>query len=141
MIENRKARYNYELIDDYQCGIVLNGCEIKSLRNGNANMVDSYCVFVGGELYIRNFYIKEYENKGFVRLDPNRDRKLLLKKNELRKLQTKIKEKGLAIIPTKIYINDRGRAKVCIYLAKGKHSYDKKQSIKERDIDRANGLI
>lgn len=135
-IQNKKARFNYEFLEEYKAGIVLNGCEIKSIRMGNVNMGESYCIFNNGELFIKNMHITPYENAGYENLDPIRDRKLLLTKRELNKLNQKIKEKGLTIVPVKMFIDERGFAKLNIALAKGKHTYDKKQTIKERDIDR-----
>lgn len=134
--ENRKAHFNYFLTDEYQAGIVLNGCEIKSIRNGNVNMSDSYCCFVNGELYIKNMHISEYKNSGYIHVDTTRDRKLLLKRNELKRLNQNVKTKGKTIVPVKLIINDRGRCKVIISLATGKHTYDKSKELKEKDLDR-----
>ena len=136
--ENRKARFNYTLHDEYKSGIVLTGCEIKSIRKGDVNITsDTFCIFNNGELFIRNMYIKPYENSGYVKNDePTRDRKLLLTRHELRKLEQKIKTKGMTIVPVKVIIDDRGLAKVIINLASGKKTYDKSQSIKERDLKR-----
>ena len=137
-IDNRKANYNYFFIEEYVAGIALIGCEIKSIRNREVNMSDSYCTFVGNELFIKNLHISPYENSNFTYkdYDPKRDRKLLLKKSELRKLRRDVQEKGNTIVPVNLFVNKEGRVKLTIALAKGKHTYDKSQSIKERDLDR-----
>ena len=137
-IDNRKANYNYFFIEEYVAGIALIGCEIKSIRNREVNMSDAYCTFMGNELYIKNMHISPYENSNFTYkdYDPKRDRKLLLKKSELRKLRRDVQEKGNTIVPVNLFINKEGMVKLTIALAKGKHTYDKSQSIKERDLDR-----
>ena len=138
LIDNRKANYNYFLLEEYVAGIVLEGCEVKSIRNRDVNMSDSYCAFVGNELVIKNMHISPYKNSGFAYkdYDPKRDRKLLLTKRELRKLQKDVQIKGHTITPVNLYINDKGLVKLTIAMAKGKHTYDKSQTIKERDLDR-----
>ena len=138
LIDNRKANYNYFLLEEYVAGIVLKGCEIKSIRNRDVNMSDSYCTFVGNELIIKNMHISPYKNSGFAYGDyePKRDRKLLLTKRELRKLQRDVQAKGYTIVPVNLYTNDKGLVKLTIAMAKGKHTYDKSQTIKERDLDR-----
>ena len=138
LIDNRKANYNYFLLEEYVAGIVLEGCEVKSIRNRDVNMSDSYCTFVGNELIIKNMHISPYKNSGFTYkdYDPKRDRKLLLTKRELRKLQKDVQIKGHTITPVNLYINDKGLVKLTIAMAKGKHTYDKSQAIKERDLDR-----
>lgn len=138
LIDNRKANYNYFLLEEYVAGIVLIGCEIKSIRNRDVNMSDSYCTFVGNELIIKNMHISPYKNSGFAYgdYDPKRDRKLLLTKRELRKLQRDVQTKGITIVPVNLYTNDKGLVKLTIAVAKGKHTYDKSQTIKERDLDR-----
>ena len=138
LIDNRKANYNYFLLEEYVAGIVLIGCEIKSIRNRDVNMSDSYCTFVGNELIIKNMHISPYKNSGFAYgdYDPKRDRKLLLTKRELRKLQRDVQTKGITIVPVNLYTNDKGLVKLTIAMAKGKHTYDKSQTIKERDLDR-----
>lgn len=138
LIDNRKANYNYFLLEEYVAGIVLIGCEIKSIRNRDVNMSDSYCTFVGNELIIKNMHISLYKNSGFAYgdYDPKRDRKLLLTKRELRKLQRDVQTKGITIVPVNLYTTDKGLVKLTIAMAKGKHTYDKSQSIKERDLDR-----
>ena len=138
LIDNRKANYNYFLLEEYVTGIVLEGCEVKSIRNRDVNMSDSYCTFVGDELIIKNMHISPYKNSGFAYgdYDPKRDRKLLLTKRELRKLQRDVQTKGITIIPVNLYTTDKGLVKLTIAVAKGKHTYDKSQTIKERDLDR-----
>lgn len=138
LIDNRKANYNYFLLEEYVAGIVLEGCEVKSIRNRDVNMSDSYCTFVGNELIIKNMHISPYKNSGFTYKDyePKRDRKLLLTKRELRKLQKDVQAKGYTIVPVNLYTNDKGLVKLTIAMAKGKHTYDKSQTIKERDLDR-----
>ena len=138
LIDNRKANYNYFILEEYVAGIALIGCEVKSIRNRDVNMSDSYCTFVGNELIIKNMHISPYKNSGFTYkdYDPKRDRKLLLTKRELRKLQKDVQIKGHTITPVNLYINDKGLVKLTIAMAKGKHTYDKSQTIKERDLDR-----
>ena len=138
LIDNRKANYNYFLLEEYVAGIVLIGCEIKSIRNRDVNMSDSYCTFVGNELIIKNMHISPYKNSRFAYgdYDPKRDRKLLLTKRELRKLQRDVQTKGITIVPVNLYTTDKGLVKLTIAMAKGKHTYDKSQTIKERDLDR-----
>ena len=138
LIDNRKANYNYFLLEEYVAGIVLEGCEVKSIRNRDVNMSDSYCTFVGNELIIKNMHISPYKNSSFTYkdYDSKRDRKLLLTKRELRKLQKDVQAKGYTIVPVNLYTNDKGLVKLTIAMAKGKHTYDKSQTIKERDLDR-----
>ena len=138
LIDNRKANYNYFLLEEYVAGIILEGCEVKSIRNRDVNMSDSYCTFVGNGLIIKNMHISPYKNSGFTYkdYDPKRDRKLLLTKRELRKLQKDVQIKGHTITPVNLYINDKGLVKLTIAMVKGKHTYDKSQTIKERDLDR-----
>lgn len=140
-IKNRKASYEYSFLDTYIAGIQLVGVEIKSIRNGRVNLSESYCVFQQGELYLKNTHISPYENAGYVKVDPLRDRKLLLNKTELRKLSEGVSRKGLTIVPTKMFINDRGLCKVEICLCQGKKNYDKRESLKEKDMKkRVNNL-
>ena len=135
-IKNRKASYEYNFLDTYIAGIQLVGVEIKSIRNGRVNLSESYCVFRHGELFLMNTHISPYENAGYVKVDPLRERKLLLNKNELRKLSDGVSRKGLTIVPTKMFINDRGLCKVEICLCQGKKNYDKRESLKEKDLKR-----
>jgi SsrA-binding protein len=132
-IVNRKAKFNYEFIESYKAGMVLTGTEIKSIKEGKVNLGDSFCYFRQGELWIKNLHISEYKNGSYANHEPMRLRKLLLTKKEIGKLEGTIKEKGLTIIPYKIFFNERGLAKIEIALARGKKSFDKRESIKERD--------
>lgn len=136
-IRNKKAGFEYEFLEHYTAGIVLSGTEIKSIREGKASLVDSYCYFVGNELFVKNMNVAEYWwGSSFSRQDPKRDRKLLLTRRELRKLQRAVKEKGLTIVTTRLFISDNGYAKLNIALAKGKREFDKRESIKEKDMRR-----
>lgn len=135
-IKNKKAFFEYEIIESFTAGIVLLGTEIKSIRAGRANLTDSYCQFVAGEMYVRNLHISEYELGTCNNHVAKRDRKLLLQRRELQKWQKKVKESGLTIIPLKLFINDKGLAKIEIGLCKGKKVYDKRESIKQRDAGR-----
>lgn len=139
-IVNRRAEFEYHFLDTFEAGISLTGTEIKSLRGGNANINDAFCFFENGELYIKNMYIKEYAFATYFNHEARRTRKLLLRKLELRKLERRVKERGLTIVPYRLYFSERGFAKVEIALAQGKKSFDKRESIKEkdqrRDLDR-----
>jgi SsrA-binding protein len=135
-IINRKARYEYHFLQKFEAGLALLGTEVKALRDGEANIGDAWCYFRGGELYLKNLHIGDYKYGSGYQHDPMRERKLLLKKSELRKLERKSKEKGLTIIPYRLYFSDTGYAKCEIVVAKGKKAYDKRESIKERDIQR-----
>ena len=135
-IDNRRARYEYEFVDTYEAGIMLSGTEVKSLRAGEANLADAYCYFKRDELWIKSLFIKEYKHGTAANHDPVRQRKLLLKKRELAKLDKKIREKGLTIVPTKLWMNDRGIVKCNIALARGKKTYDKRDSLKKADNKR-----
>lgn len=139
-IVNRRAEFEYHFLDTFEAGISLTGTEIKSLRGGNANINDAFCFFENGELYIKNMYIKEYAFATYFNHEARRTRKLLLRKLELRKLERRVKERGLTIVPYRLYFSERGFAKLEIALAQGKKSFDKRESIKEkdqrRDLDR-----
>lgn len=135
-IVNRRAKFEYQFVDTYEAGIVLQGTEIKSIRQGNANLSDAYCFFRDGELYIKSMYIAEYENGTYANHEARRTRKLLLHRRELKKLERRVKEKGMTIVPYRLYLSERGIAKVEIALSSGKKSYDKRQTIKERDNKR-----
>ncbi len=136
-IENRKAKFNYEFIDKYEAGIKLFGTEIKSIREGKAGIAESFCEFKNQELYIINMQIDEYKFGGqYYNHNAKRERKLLLKKKELRKLEKEVKNTGLTIIPVRLYINDAGFAKLKIALSRGRKLYDKRQNIKEKDVQR-----
>lgn len=135
-IKNRKATFEYELIERFVAGIMLLGTEIKSIRNGKVNLTDSYCQFVNGELYVKNLHIAEYEMGTCNNHIAKRDRKLLLNKKELLKLDKKVRESGLTIIATKLFVNSKGLAKLEIALARGKKTYDKRESLKLKDSKR-----
>lgn len=135
-VVNRKAKYEYEFITNYEAGIVLMGTEIKSIRQNNVNLKDAYCVFKKGELYIKSLFIGEYKFGNIFNHETRRDRKLLLRRGELRKLEKRVKERGFTIVPYRLYISERGFAKVEIALAQGKKIYDKRKSIKEKDQKR-----
>jgi SsrA-binding protein len=136
VIKNKKAHHEYFLLQEFTAGIQLTGTEIKSIREGKASIVDAYCTFTGNELFVRGMHIAEYYQGTYNNHEPKRDRKLLLTKRELHKLLVKVKEKGLTIVPTLLFINERGLAKLTIALAKGKHSYDKRETLKQKDIQR-----
>ena len=135
-IKNRRASFDYEFIETFQAGMVLTGTEIKSIRAGKASLVDAFCYFNGNELYVKNMHIAEYWWGSWGKHDPRRERKLLLTRKELSKLQRAVKEKGLTIVGVKLYIADNGYAKLLIALARGKKEYDKRASIKEKDLRR-----
>ena len=135
-IKNKRATFDYIISDTYTAGIVLTGTEIKSIRLGKASLVDTYCIFTGDELWIKNMYVAEYFYGSYNNHTARRDRKLLLERKELRKLKQSVKSPGFTIVPTRLFINERGLAKIVIGLARGKHEYDKRESIKERDDKR-----
>ena len=135
-IRNKKANFEFEFMDTYVAGLVLKGTEIKSIREAKVSMTEAFCVFFEDELFIRQMHIAPYSMASSYNHVAIRDRKLLLQKKELVKLQTKSQEKGLAIIPVRIFINDRGQAKLEIALARGKKNHDKRQDLKEKDAKR-----
>jgi SsrA-binding protein len=135
-IKNRQAYFEYFIDDKYVAGIILTGTEVKSLREGKANFNDSYCIFNRGELWIRSFHISEYSHGTVNNHDPIRERKLLLNKRELKKLEAKIKEKGYTIVPLRLFFNEKKLAKLEIGLGKGKKLHDKRETIKQRDTER-----
>lgn len=138
-LQNKKAYFDYFVEDEYTAGIVLVGGEVKSIRNGNVSLSDSFCYLSSeNEMMLKNSYIKLYENAGMVKYDERRERKLLLRKEELRKIQRFMKEKGkgYTIVPLSMFFNERGKCKLQIGICKGKKKYDKRESIKERDIER-----
>ncbi len=135
-LNNKKAYHEYFFEATYTAGIVLAGTEIKSLRNGKASFNDSYCMFENGELFVKSLHISEYAFGTYTNHEPMQERKLLLNKKELRKLEAKAKEKGYSIIPLKIFINEKGFAKMDIGLGKGKKNYDKRETLKQRENDR-----
>jgi SsrA-binding protein len=135
-IKNKKASFEYYFVQTFRAGLVLYGTEIKSIREGKVNLSDSYCLFSKGELWVHDMHISEYRFGSYYNHQAKRTRKLLLKKNELRKLENKSKEKGFTIIPTLLFVDERGDAKLEIALCKGKHSYDKRETIKLKDNKR-----
>ncbi len=135
-IVNRRARFEYEIMEELEAGMVLTGTEIKSLRSSKASIAESFCQFIEGELYIINMMIDEYKLGTFYNHKTKRERKLLLHKKELQKLEKKLKDAGNTIIPLKLYINNGGKAKVLIALARGKKLFDKRESIKDRENKR-----
>ena len=139
--ENRKARFNYEIIDTYEAGIVLMGTEVKSLREGKANIAESYASDEGGEIWLINSYLPEYLQANRFNHEPRRRRKLLLSGREIHRLRSAINREGMTLIPLKIYFNDRGRAKMELALAKGKKLHDKRESEKERDWNRQKSRL
>lgn len=135
-IRNRQATFNYELLDKYIAGIVLKGTEIKSIKEGKVNLQDGYCYVNNGELFVKGINITPYAQGTHYNHEPARERKLLLRKPEIRKLESKMEEKGLTLVPIRLFVTERGLAKLEIALARGKKQYDKRQSIKEKDIRR-----
>jgi len=135
-IKNKRASFEYLLLQEFTAGIQLTGTEIKSIREGKASIADAYCTFKGDELFVINMHIAEYSFGTYNNHEPKRDRKLLLTKRELHKMQAKVKEKGFTIIPTLLFINEKGLAKLTISLARGKHYYDKRESLKQKDVKR-----
>ena len=140
-IKNRRASHDYEFIEEYNAGVVLTGTEIKSIRAGKASIVDTYCYFNRGELWLKGMNISEYKLGTYYNHEEKRERKLLLRSKELEKLERKTKETGLTIVPTKVFLNEKGFAKIRIALARGKKNYDKRETLKlkdaKRDMDRA----
>ncbi len=135
-IKNKKAAFEYYLLDAFTAGIVLTGTEIKSIRSGKASLKESYCAFQEEELFVRNMHISTYDYGTYNNHEPKRERKLLLQARELRKLKTKLEEKGFTLVPTRLFINEKGLAKLEISLAKGKKLYDKRDTIKKKDQQR-----
>lgn len=135
-IVNRVARHDYFIVEEYECGITLTGTEIKSIRDGKANIKDSYGIVKNGECFLLNMFISHYKEGNIFNHNETRTRKLLLHKQEIRKLNDKIKLEGYTLIPLKVYFNDKNKAKVLLGLCKGKKDYDKRESIKEKDIKR-----
>ncbi len=135
-IKNRKAKFNYEFLDKYTAGIKLAGTEIKAIREGKANISESFCEFNNHELFVINMHVEEYSHASHFNHNPKSERKLLLQKRELRKLEKEVTNSGLTIIPLRLFINERGLAKLQITLAKGKKLYDKRETIKDRESKR-----
>jgi SsrA-binding protein len=135
-IVNKQAKFEYHFLQSFEAGIILTGTEVKSIRLGNANLKDAYCSFKDSELLIRNMFVSEYKFGNIFNHESRRDRKLLLRRSELNKLDKKVKEKGLTIIPYRIFISERGHIKIEIALAQGKKAFDKRTTIKEKDLQR-----
>jgi SsrA-binding protein len=140
-IRNKRARFEYHLLDDYVAGVQLTGTEIKSIRNGKASILEAYCVMSGGEVWIRNMHVTEYENASFYNHKPRGDRKLLLNKKEILKIEKFLKIKGNTLVPLRMFLSEKGWIKLEIACAQGKKLHDKREDLKEkddkRDMDRA----
>ena len=140
-IKNKRAEYDFLLFDQYTAGLVLTGTEIKSIREGKANLVDTYCFVHRGEVWVKNMYIAHYQQGSYNNHVERRDRKLLLQSREIRKIQQTVKQPGFSIVPTLLHLNEKGLAKLDIYIARGKKEYDKRETLKEkedrRDMSRA----
>ncbi|HAA85548.1 MAG TPA: SsrA-binding protein [Kosmotogaceae bacterium] len=134
--QNRKARFQFHLLQKMEAGIELRGTEVKALRNGSVSLTEAYCKIDSGEIYLYNANISQYSHGNVWNHDPVRPRKLLLHKNEILRLDQKVKERGLTLVPTRMYFNERGKAKIEIALAKGKKLYDKREDIAKRDLER-----
>jgi SsrA-binding protein len=139
--ENRKARFNYEIIDTYEAGLVLKGTEVKSLREGKANIAESYASDEDGEIWLINSYLPEYLQANRFNHEPRRRRKLLVSKREMAKLSQSVEREGMTLVPLKIYFNDRGRAKLLLAIARGKKLHDKRETEKQRDWSREKGRL
>jgi len=139
--ENRKARFNYEIVDTFEAGLVLTGTEVKSLREGKANIAESYATEEGGEIWLINSYLPEYLQANRFNHETRRRRKLLLNRKEVRKLIGAVQREGMSLVPLRIYFNDRGRAKLELALAKGKKLHDKRETEKKRDWDRQKARL
>lgn len=134
--KNKKAFYNYEILENYEAGVSLQGSEVKSIREGRISLKESYAEIKGGEVFLVNCNISPYEAANRFNHEPRRERKLLLHRREIKRLAGKIKEKGLTLIPTKVFFNDKGKVKIEVSLAKGRKAYEKREVIRERDRDR-----
>ena len=139
--ENRKARFNYEVLDTFEAGLVLTGTEVKSLRQGQANIQDSYASVEGGEIWLINSYLPEYLQANRFNHEPKRPRKLLLHRKQINKLMGAVDREGMTLIPLKLYFNERGRAKLLLAIAKGKKLHDKRETEKKRDWSREKGRL
>ena len=135
-IKNKRATFDYELLDTFTAGIVLTGTEIKSIRQGKASLVDTFCIVEKGEVWVKNMYIAEYFYGTYNNHNTRRDRKLLLNRKEIRKLDDAIRTSGFTVVPTRLFINDKGLAKLIVAIARGKKEYDKRNAIKDRDDKR-----
>lgn len=133
-IKNKKAYFDYEIMDKYVCGIKLLGTEIKSVRESKASIKEAYCFINNSEIFIKNMHIAEYTNGGFTNHEPYRERKLLLNKREILKIEKKLKDNGITLVPLLLFLNDNGLAKLEIGIAKGKKLFDKRESLKQKDV-------
>ena len=136
-IKNKRAEFDYLLMDKYTAGLVLTGTEIKSIRKGKASLVDTYCYVIQGEVWVKNMYIAQYEQGSYNNHMERRDRKLLLNRKEIRKIQQTVKSPGFSIVPTLLFVDEKGLAKLDIHIARGKKEYDKRETLKEKE-DRRN---
>ena len=132
-IKNKRAEFDFLLMDKYTAGLVLTGTEIKSIRKGKASLVDTYCYIIGGEVWVKNMYIAQYEQGSYNNHVERRDRKLLLNRREIRKMQQTVKSPGFSIVPTLLFIDEKGLAKLDIHIARGKKEYDKRETLKEKE--------
>ncbi len=135
-IRNKRASFQFFLLDTFVAGMQLLGTEIKAIREGKANLADAYCILQSGEMFIKNLHISEYSHGSYANHEPRRMRKLLLNKKELKKIEGKLKEKGLTVIPVNLFVNAKGLAKLEISIAKGKKLFDKRETIKTKDVKR-----
>lgn len=135
-IRNKRAEFDFEILQRFEAGIVLTGSEIKSIRNGGGSINEAFCIMRNGELFIKNMTIPEYSHGSYANHEPTRLRKLLLKKRELEKIDSKIREKGFSVIPVRLFMNERGLAKIEVALARGKKKFDKRQSVKQKETKR-----
>ena len=135
-IKNKKARFEYEFIETFTAGMQLVGTEIKSIRASKASIAEAYCTVAGEEMWIRNMYVQEYENGGYVNHEPRRERKLLLRRTEINKISKQLKTKGLTVVPIRLFLSQNGLAKLEIALAQGKKIHDKRATMKDRDAKR-----
>lgn len=135
-IRNKRAEFDFEILQRFEAGIVLTGSEIKSIRNGGGSINEAFCIMRNGELFIKNMTIPEYSHGSYANHEPTRLRKLLLKKRELEKIDSKIREKGFSVIPVRLFMNERGLVKIEVALARGKKKFDKRQSVKQKETKR-----
>lgn len=135
-VKNRRAAFDHVLLENFECGMQLTGTEVKSLRLGDASITEAFCTFVGNELVVRNMTIQPYEKGRTFGHEPKRDRKLLLHRSELIRLQRRLRDQGISIVPVRVFFNQKGYAKMEVALARGKKTYDKRESLKEKDIKR-----
>ena len=136
-IKNKRAEFDYLLMDKYTAGLVLTGTEIKSIRKGKASLVDTYCYVIQGEVWVKNMYIAQYEQGSYNNQMERRDRKLLLNRKEIRKIQQTVKSPGFSIVPTLLFVDEKGLAKLDIHIARGKKEYDKRETLKEKEDRRS----